>query len=121
MLRIFNWTVGLILLIGGLVYLALYGFTVFVALVTSGSELLVKPQAWYAALIPMIFVTFCIYTVFSIKSVERKKLMFGGVALCAITIPAIWVSFLGYGVFLPVFMVLWVMYFASSKRTTHNQ
>ena len=49
-----------------IVYVPVYLFVLFVALVTGGNELIRQPGAWYAAVVPLAYVGFvCAYVLAS--------------------------------------------------------
>ena len=111
---------GMLLLVGGLGYLAIYGFTVLVALATSGSELVIQPQAWYAALAPLIYSSYCIFTVLAAPTVTVKGLLITGIILGVLAVPTLSVSFLGYGKYLPLLTILWGLFIFFLSKAPHT-
>ena len=112
---------GFLLLFCSLVFTVLYGFVVFVAMATSGSELMTQPVNWYAAVAPISYSVFCAVTIFIAQSVNVQKLLVTGLVLGSLAIPSIACSFLGYGKFLPVLMVLWAMFYYLLWKSSHNK
>ena len=112
---------GVILLLASLLYAAIYAFIVMVALITSGKGLVTQPWAWYAALVPIMYSLFCAYTVLATGKFQIKIILFIGIALGAIAIPSTYTSFLGYGKYLPVLMVLWLVYYFFLFRSPYNK
>jgi hypothetical protein len=87
-----------------LVYLPLYLFVLFVALVTSGDELIRDPGAWYAAAAPLAYVGFVgAYASGLVKRRISRAIM---VAVHIGVAPALMFSFLRLGLLLPVFAAL---------------
>jgi hypothetical protein len=86
-------------------YLGIYLFVLFVALATSGDELLRSPGAWYAALAPLLYVGLAGSYAFGLT---KQRIPVGiAVALHLLVAPAFVFSFLGLGLLLPIFSVLW--------------
>ena len=111
---------GILLLVGGLGYLIFYCFAILVALATNGSELLTQIQAWYAGLAPLIYASYCIFSVLAARKVTVKGLLIPGIVLGVFTVPALSVSFLGYGKYLPLLMILWGLFIFFLSKTPHN-
>jgi hypothetical protein len=84
--------------------LGLYGFVVFVAFVTSGSELLKMPWTWYAATVPPLYLTFCVFT--ALDRIPKRALKPLGLIAHLAAAPAIVVSFLGLGMLFPIVALL---------------
>jgi hypothetical protein len=95
--------VVLVMLAAG--YLAVYAFVLFVAMATSGDELIRSPGAWYAAIAAPLYVT--VAGAYALGWLKRR-LPFGVlVALHVAFVPALAFSFLGLGLLLPLFAALW--------------
>ena len=86
-------------------YIAVYLLVLFVAFVTSGHELLQQPGAWYAAIAPLVYVGAA--RAYASRMATRRRPASVAVALHAAVAPAVVFSFLGLGLLLPVFAVLW--------------
>lgn len=111
---------GILLLVGALGYLIVYGFAILVALATNGSELVTQIQAWYAGLVPLIFASYCIFSVLAARKVTVKGLLIPGVLLGTFVSPTLSVSFLGYGKYLLLLMILWGLFIFFLSKTPHN-
>ncbi len=108
-----------VLVIASVSFIALYGFTIFVALMTSGRGLLASPLVWgtgYAALAPLIFCSYCILTAALVDRIPKVSLVVSGIALGAAVAPAVWYSFLCEGVLLLPVAYLWVRLIVSLPR-----
>ena len=112
---------GVLLLLAGFIYLAIYGFTVFVALVTSGAALVTQPQAWYAALMPLIYASYCIFSVLAAHKVMAKGLLIVGIFLGILALPTLSISYLGYGKYLPILMILWGLFIFLLSKSPHSK
>ena len=85
-------------------YIPVYLFVLFVALATSGDELIRQPGAWYAAVVPVSYVGFVgAYAFGFVKRRISRPIM---VAMHVGVAPAVMFSFLGLGLLLPVFAAL---------------
>jgi hypothetical protein len=87
-----------------LVYVPVYLFVLFVALVTSGDELMRQPGAWYAALAPLAYVGLVSACAFGVA--KRRMSRATTIAVHIGIAPALVYSFLGLGLLLPVFAAL---------------
>jgi len=87
------------------VYLAVYAFVAFVAIVTSGADLIKDPLAYYAILVPLLFATFCLWT--ASHQVSARRLFRYGIVAHVLAAPAVFVSLLFLGVGLPILSYLW--------------
>jgi len=87
-----------------LVYIPVYLFMLFVAMVTSGDGLIRQPGAWYAAFAPLAYVGMAAAYAFGI--VKRRMSRPIAVAVHIAVAPALLFSFLGMGLLLPVFAAL---------------
>ena len=86
-------------------YLAVYAFVLFVAMATSGDELIRSPGAWFAAIAAPLYVI--VAGAYALGWL-RRQLPFGAlVALHVAFLPAMVFSFLGLGLLLPLFSALW--------------
>jgi hypothetical protein len=92
-----------------LVYVPVYLFVLFVALVTSGDALIRQPGAWYAAVAPLAYVGWVAAYAFGVAT--RRMSRATTVAVHVAVAPAVMFSFLGLGLLLPVFALLfwWFM------------
>lgn len=86
-------------------YLAVYAFLLFVAMATSGDELIRSPGAWYAAIAAPLYVA--VAGACALRWLKRALPLGALVALHLACIPALAFSFLGLGLLLPLFAVLW--------------
>ena len=89
----------LFLVTGSVLFLLGHVFVVFVALVTSGSELLEMGGAYVAMIAPVLYPAHCIG-----RASRAGRLTGPGVTACvaiALILPAIFFSFLGLGYLLP--------------------
>jgi hypothetical protein len=92
-----------------LVYVPVYLFVLFVALATSGDEIIREPGAWYAAVAPLAYVGFVGAYAFGLA--KRRMSRATLVAVHIGVAPALMYSFLGLGLLLPAFAALfwWFM------------
>jgi len=88
-----------------LIYIPLYLLVLFVAMVTSGDELVRQPGAWYAAVAPLAYVGMVSAYAFGIVTRRLSRPAIAAVHVAAA--PALIFSFVGLGLLLPVFAVLW--------------
>jgi hypothetical protein len=86
-------------------YLMLYAFVLFVAIATTGDQLVRSPGAWYAALAPPLYVALA--GAYAFRRITRPLPTAALIALHIAIIPALAVSFLGLGLLLPLFSLLW--------------
>lgn len=86
-------------------YMAVYLFVLFVATATSGNELVRAPGAWYAAIAPLAYVG--IAGAHAYGFLKRSLPSGFVVALHVAAAPAVFLSFLGLGLLLPVVAGLW--------------
>lgn len=103
--------VMLVMLAAG--YLTVYAFVLFVATATSGDELIRSPGAWYAAIAAPLYVA--VAGACGLGWVKRALPPGALVALHLACIPALAFSFLGLGLLLPLFAILWWF----SSRESH--
>ena len=87
-----------------IVYIPVYLFVLFVALATSGDELIRQPGAWYAAVAPLAYVGFVGAYAFGLA--KRRISRAATVAVHIAVAPALMFSFLGLGLLLPAFAAL---------------
>ena len=85
-------------------YIAIYLFVLFVATATSGNELVRAPGAWYAAIAPLAYVG--VAGAHAYGFLKRPPSGFV-VALHVAAAPAMFLSFLGLGLVLPIVAGLW--------------
>ena len=92
-----------------IVYIPVYLFVLFVAVATSGDELIRQPGAWYAAVVPLAYVGFV--GAYALGLAKRRISRATTVAVHIGAAPALMYSFLGLGLLLPVFAALfwWFM------------
>ena len=98
-----KWRTALIVM--SLALAAAYAFVVLVALVTSGNALLRDPLAYYAALMPFVYFTFCLLT--AAGRLPTRNLGLYGILMHLAVAPCLVFSFLGMGLLLPVLAMLW--------------
>ena len=77
----------------------------FVAFVTSGRDLLRQPGAWYAAIVPPLYAGGV--GAYALHGAKRRLSAAVAIALHLPVLPALVLSFLGLGLLLPIFTVLW--------------
>ncbi|HET9359171.1 MAG TPA: hypothetical protein VFO58_05450 [Vicinamibacterales bacterium] len=92
-----------------IVFVPVYLFVLFAALVASGDELVRAPGAWYAAVAPLAYVGFVGAYAFGLAKRRMSRTIV--VALHIGDAPALMYSFLGLGLLLPLFAALfwWFM------------
>lgn len=87
------------------VYVPIYLFVLLVAMATNGNDLVRSPLAWYSALAPIAYVGFAGASAFNVKMPQMS--LASAIALHLAIAPAVIFSFLGMGLVLPIFAVLW--------------
>jgi hypothetical protein len=95
-------------------YAGVYLFVDYVALATSGSELMKETAWWYVMAAPPVFAGFCVLTA-SVHMTSKRLLPLGIVAHVLVA-PAVYPSMLFLGVFLPVLSYLWWRVFLATRR-----
>lgn len=85
-------------------YIPVYLLVLFVAMATGGDELIAQPGAWYAAVAPLAYVGLVGAYVFGLAKRPMPRAV--NVAVHSMAAPALMFSFLGMGLLLPVFAVL---------------
>jgi chromate transport protein ChrA len=95
-----------VLLVMGSALLALNLYVLLVAFTTSGKSLIWMSSAWYAAVAPMVAFTYAIV----LGSMPRpgRFTLCAGAFVFAMTLPAIWLSFMHSGMFIPILILLWL-------------
>lgn len=104
-----------LLCLASVAYVLIYVSVLFVALATSGHELVRSPGAWYAAVAPVLYAGIAGAYAFRIlqRPIHRGILLL----LHLLVLPALLFSFLQFGLFLPVIAVLW-WFSERGKRTS---
>ena len=97
-------------------FMSLYLFVTFVALVTSGNDLIQDPVFYYAVLVPSLYALFCALT--AVDRIPVRMLKPLGIAVNLIALPALRFCLLGLGLLLPVIAILWYMVYREVKATT---
>jgi hypothetical protein len=87
------------------IFAAIYSFVAFVAIGTSGPDLVKEPLAYYSTLAPLAFAWFCWWT--GTHHVPRRQLLQSGIVAHVLAMPSIPWSLLGLGVGLLVLSYLW--------------
>jgi hypothetical protein len=83
-----------------------YAAVVLVALIVSGNELLTQPLAYYAAIMPFIYLAFCIAT--ALGRIPTQAMPTYGLLMHIVAAPCVVFSFLGIGLLLPLLAFLWL-------------
>jgi len=94
------------LLVLGIALFSLNLFILFVAFVTSGNSLISNSSAWYAALAPILSFAYAI--VLGSVAHPRRGLLLAGAFVFAISLPAIWHSFMHIGWSIPILILWWL-------------
>lgn len=97
-------------------YLMVYAFVLFVAIATSGEQLIRSPGAWYAAVAPPLYVALA--GAYAFRWLRRPLPLGMLFALHVAIIPALAFSFLGLGLLLPLFSTLWWFMSRESQGAT---
>ena len=101
-----------------LLFLIVYLFVLVAALITSGNELIRAFWAWYAALAPTAYASFCLLYAFGFlrKGLSPKRMFLLHVPF----IPALVVSFMGLGLWLLCLaMLLRLLYWKIERADRH--
>lgn len=89
-----------------LLYLPIYLLVLLVAVATNGNELLRSPLAWYSALAPIAYVGLAAASAFTVRRTQMSLVSL--ITLHVAVAPAVVFSFLGMGLLLPIFALLWL-------------
>jgi len=104
--------------LGSGLFLALHGFVVFVAIVTSGSDLLKMTDAYVAMIAPTLYPLYCILCACNI--VPKTALFPSGMVAILLVLAALFYSFLGLGFLLPLLVAVWFHYYLTTTRTKND-
>ena len=99
-----------LLLVAATLYFILYVLITFVVLLTSGLEVIATGKGLYSVIVPMGYSFFCLCITSSFSNIELNKQIMFGIGLSMIAIPSVWFSLMGLGMYLPILMLLWVIY-----------
>lgn len=103
------------LIFGSILFLYQYSWTLFAAMMTSGSYLVRQWDAYYAALAPTLYTMFCIVTGFG--WLRGKALTWLGAVAHLLAAPSVFVSFLNMGYYLLFLAPLWLAVYWLSGST----
>ena len=94
-----------LLKVESLTYLLLHVFIGSIVFITSGPVLFSDPGVWYPLIVPPLYATVCALWAFG--ALEGRLSRPTVIALHAIALPALIVSFLGLGLLLPFLTFFW--------------
>ena len=99
--------IRILLALTSLGFFCVYTFTVWVALCTSGSDLVKDPVAYYVAIVPLLYFIFCFVS--AVSKLSKKVMIFCGIVLHVALVPCLFSSFLHIVDYAPILVILWLI------------